>query len=120
MTVYPNPVGRAGASIWQPSTRYTTDYREQALKHVIESLDSDLFERVTGLTVKDFRALNEVGLFNAQRLEYAIYVFRNFETTSLDYALTDDERQVRHEQERIGGWETVVAPGDPAPAPNGH
>ena len=103
-----------------PLFMYTTDYREQALKHVIESLDSDLFERVTGLTVKDFRALNEVGLFNAQRLEYAIYVFRNFETTSLDYALTDDERQVRHEQERIGGWETVVAPGDPAPAPNGH
>ncbi|HEU4489063.1 MAG TPA: hypothetical protein VFS38_07225, partial [Actinomycetota bacterium] len=42
-----------------PVFMYVTDFREEALKHVIESLDSDLFERVTGLTVNDFRILND-------------------------------------------------------------
>ena len=58
---------------------YVTDFREEALKHVIESLDSDLFERVTGLAVNDFRILNDIGLFNAQNMNHAIYQFRSFE-----------------------------------------
>lgn len=87
---------------------YTTDYREEALKHVIESLDSKLFERVTGLTVADFKTLNALGLFNAQHLNHAIYQFKHFESASLDYALTDDERERRHEDEQIGLWDSVT------------
>src|SRR5680860_1808631 len=34
-----------------PVFMYLTDYREQALLDVIESLDTQLFERVTGLTL---------------------------------------------------------------------
>ncbi|QDB79588.1 hypothetical protein FE251_09545 [Georgenia wutianyii] len=59
---------------------YATDYREEALKHVIESLDAELFERVTGLTVADFRTLNNLGLFNAQHMNHAIYQFKRFES----------------------------------------
>ena len=36
---------------------YLTDFREEALVDVIESLDTQLFERVTGLTLDDFHKL---------------------------------------------------------------
>ncbi len=90
-----------------PVFMYVTDFREEALKHVIESLDPDLFERVTGLTVKDFQTLNEIGLFNAAHLNHAIYQFKRFESASLDYALTPQEREHRHANEQIGLWDTV-------------
>ncbi len=91
-----------------PVFMYTTDYREEALKHVVESLDSALFERVTGLTVEDFKTLNQIGLFNANHLNHAIYQFKRFESASLDYALTDEERARRHTHEQIGLWDTVT------------
>lgn len=93
-----------------PVFMYTTDYREEALKDVIESLDSALFERVTGLSVSDFAALNSIGLFNAQHLNHAIYQFKRFESASLDYALTDEERDRRHKNEQIGLWDTITPP----------
>jgi len=46
-----------------PVFMYGTDFREEALKHVIQSLDPDLFERVTGLTIPDFELLSKLGLF---------------------------------------------------------
>jgi hypothetical protein len=73
-----------------PVFMYVTDFREEALKDVIESLDSALFERVTGLTVKDFRLLNSIGIFNAQHMNAAIYQFKSFETASLHYADSDE------------------------------
>ncbi|GAA1892174.1 DEAD/DEAH box helicase family protein [Paeniglutamicibacter psychrophenolicus] len=91
-----------------PVFMYTTDYREESLKHVIESLDSELFERVTGLSVSDFKTLNNLGLFNAQHMNHAIYQFKRFESSSLDYALTDEERERRHQHEQIGLWDTVT------------
>ena len=48
---------------------YGTDFREEALKHVIESLDPALFERVTGLTIEDFKLLSDLGLFNARNMD---------------------------------------------------
>ena len=103
-----------------PVFMYTTDYREEALKHVIESLDSALFERVTGLTVADFKTLNNLGLFNAQHLNHAIYQFKRFESASLDYALTEEERERRHQHEQMGLWDAVAAltsDGSRAPTP---
>lgn len=91
-----------------PVFMYTTNYREEALKHVIESLDSDLFERVTGLTVEDFKTLNQIGLFNAQHMNHAIYQFKRFESASLDYALTPEECERRHRYEQIGLWDNVT------------
>ena len=78
---------------------YVTDFREEALKHVIESLDSALFERVTGLTVEDFKLLNRLGLFNAQHMNAAIYQFRAFENASLHYA---DDPASRPELRPVG------------------
>lgn len=87
-----------------PVFMYVTDFREEALKDVIESLDSALFERVTGLTVKDFQMLNNIGVFNAQHMNAAIYQFKSFETASLHYA----DKSSDSEQENpavLGLWD---------------
>ncbi len=97
-----------------PVFMYVTDFREEAMKHVIESLDSDLFERVTGLTVNDFRVLNDIGLFNAQHMNHAIYQFRSFERASLLYANDDREHHEEPEHHRVGLWDRSVD-GDESP-----
>ena len=91
-----------------PVFMYVTDLREEALKHVIESLDRDLFERVTGLTVNDFRILNDIGLFNAQNMNQAIYQFRSFERASLLYANDDLEHHWDPAHYRVGLWDRSV------------
>jgi hypothetical protein len=87
---------------------YATDFREEALKHVIESLDSGLFERVTGLTVDDFRMLNDIGLFNEQHMNHAIYQFRSFEGASLLYANGARDHYEEPEHQRVGLWDRSV------------
>ncbi len=84
---------------------YGTDFREEALKHVIESLDPALFERVTGLTIEDFTLLSDLGLFNARNMDAAIYQFRQFERASLHYA----EAQANGEQGPVGLWERTAS-----------
>src|SRR3546814_14021927 len=49
-----------------PVFMYVTDFREEALQDVIESMDSALFERVTGLTVEDSQQFRTVGWFNGE------------------------------------------------------
>lgn len=88
-----------------PVFMYVTDFREEALKDVIESLDSTLFERVTGLTVDDFRLLSELGLFNAQNMNAAIYQFKAFEDASLHYA---DQNPPGPRYTRVGLWDTSI------------
>jgi hypothetical protein len=88
-----------------PVFMYTTDFREEALSHVIESLDSDLFERVTGPTVNDFSTLKDIGLFNAQHMNHAIHQFRSFEHASLLYA---SEHHEEPEHRRVGLWDRSV------------
>ena len=85
-----------------PVFMYGTDFREEALKHVIESLDPKLFERVTGLTIEDFELLSELGLFNARNMDAAIWQFRQFEKASLEYS---DEDHLVEADKTIGLWE---------------
>jgi hypothetical protein len=88
-----------------PVFMYATDFREEALKHVIESLDPVLFERVTGLTIEDFKTLSDLGLFNTARMDAAIYQFRQFERASLEYTeiqATDDRER------RVGLWDRTM------------
>ena len=89
-----------------PVFMYVTDFREEALKHVIESLDSALFERVTGLTVDDFKLLSDLGLFNKQNLDAAIYQFRSFERASLSYA--EQGGHERYPESPIGLFDSSV------------
>jgi len=85
-----------------PVFMYVTDFREEALKHVIESLDTSLFERVTGLTVGDFKLLNSIGVFSAQHMNAAIYQFKSFETASLHYA---DQDRGLGKLSKVGLWD---------------
>ena len=88
-----------------PVFMYGTDFREAALKDVIESLDPELFERVTGLTIEDFELLSDLGLFNARNMDAAIWQFRQFERASLRYA---EEEPVDEEHGEVGLWERRV------------
>jgi hypothetical protein len=85
-----------------PVFMYLTDHREEALVDVIESLDTQLFERVTGLTLGDFHKLAEVGVFHPAHMNEAIWQFRLFERVSLHY-LGDE---LGHEEPgRVGLWD---------------
>ncbi|MEI2702578.1 MAG: hypothetical protein V9E83_09285 [Baekduia sp.] len=86
-----------------PVFMYVTDFREEALKDVIESLDTALFERTTGLTIDDFRLLSSIGVFNPHHMNSAIYQFRLFESGSLHYADEDTRALVT----KVGLWDTT-------------
>lgn len=91
-----------------PVFMYLTDFREEALVDVIESLDTQLFERVTGLTIEDFRMLSEAGVFHPGHMNEAIWQFRLFERASLDYLsiLSEDESRP------IGLWDRSASRSD--------
>ena len=91
-----------------PVFMYLTDFREQALVDVIESLDTQLFERVTGLTLDDFHKLSEVGVFHPAHMNEAIWQFRLFERASLDYLGTSSSDAFGSE---VGLWDRT----EPAP-----
>ena len=82
---------------------YLTDYRERSLKDVITLLEPLLFNRVTGLNVKDFELLVTLGVFNSNLMNDAIYKFKRYEDASLSYTGTN-----KHEGEDIGLWDTSL------------
>ena len=82
---------------------YLTDYREQTIKDVITQIEPELFQKVTGLTVKDFDVLCSIGLFDAEKMNQGIFGFRKYENSSLSYTGID-----KHEGEAVGGWDTVL------------
>ena len=86
-----------------PSFMYLTDYREQTIKDVITQLEPDLFKKVTGLSVRDFDVLCDIGLFDPEKMNQGIFGFRRYENSSLNYTGID-----MHEGEDIGGWDTVL------------
>ncbi len=90
-----------------PVFMYLTDFREEALVDVIESLDTQLFERVTGLTLNDFQQLSEVGAdpgVPPAHMNEAIWQFRLFERASLVY-LGGAPQDGPH---RLGLWDQIV------------
>jgi hypothetical protein len=91
-----------------PVFMYVTNVREQALKDIILSLDTALFERVTGLTVEDFKVLHSIGVFNPQHMNAAIYQFKAFEDASLRYA---NDPTTEPEPRPIGLWDRTVPAG---------
>lgn len=85
---------------------YLTDYREQALIDVIKNIEPGLFEKVTGLTIREFDQMCEVGVFNQTELNAAIAQFRRFEDASLEYV---GGRAANDDDENIGLFDTVVS-----------
>ena len=90
-----------------PVFMYLTDYREHSLKDVITQLEPGLFKKVTGLTVKDFELLVSLGVFNAKRMNDAVYKFKRYEDASLEYTGIN-----KHEGEEVGLYDTVLSTKD--------
>lgn len=86
-----------------PIFMYLTDYRERSLHDVITQLEPGLFKKVTGLSVKDFELLVSLGLFNSALMNDAIYKFKRYEDSSLNYTGIN-----RHDGEDIGLYDTVL------------
>jgi hypothetical protein len=76
---------------------YLTDDREATVKDIITQHETDLFERVTSLSLKDFARLDAAGVFNPRKMNDAVWKFRDFEEPSLHYGASA-------EVETRGGW----------------
>jgi hypothetical protein len=87
-----------------PIFMYLTDYRERCLKDVITQLEPGLFKKVTGLTVKDFELLVNIGVFNSALMNDAVFKFRQYENPSLIYTGIN-----KHEGEDVGLGDTVIS-----------
>jgi hypothetical protein len=88
-----------------PAFMYLTDFRENTLQDVITKLEPDLFLAVTGLTVKDFRLLVDLKVFNTEQMNQAVFAFRRYEDASLGYTGIPSHPGLS----RIGLYDTVVA-----------
>lgn len=86
-----------------PVFMYLTDFREYSLRDVIEQLEPELFRKVTGLTLKDFSLLVSLGVFNSELMNDAVYKFKRYEDSSLEYTGINT-----HTGTLIGGWDTVI------------
>lgn len=87
-----------------PAFMYLTDNREKTLYDVITQIAPELFRRVTGLTIADFKRMCNLGLFNAEMINDAIYKFKRYEDASLEYTgLLKNETQI------IGGFDDKIS-----------
>lgn len=85
-----------------PVFMYLTDYREESLFDVISELEPELFKKVTGLSKSDFQLLNDLGLFNSELMDDAVYKFKRYEDSSLSYSGIDKTGA------KIGLWGRVI------------
>ena len=90
-----------------PVFMYLTDFREYSLMDVIRQLEPELFRKVTGLTLKDFDLLVSLGVFNRDLMNDAVYKFKRYEDSSLEYTGINT-----HAGTIIGGWDTVMDTAD--------
>jgi homoserine acetyltransferase len=88
-----------------PAFMYLTDFRENTLQDVITKIEPDLFETVTGLTVKDFHLLVRLKVFNTEQMNQAVFAFRRYEDASLRYTGIESHPGLTHH----GLYDTVVA-----------
>ncbi|MEY8833653.1 GIY-YIG nuclease family protein [Phaeobacter italicus] len=86
-----------------PVFMYLTDYRERSLKDVITQLEPGLFKKVTGLDVADFELLVSLDVFNSSLMNDAVYKFKRYEDSSLNYA-----GFTKHDATDLGLFDTVV------------
>ncbi|OOF47882.1 restriction endonuclease [Rodentibacter trehalosifermentans] len=86
-----------------PVFMYLTDYREHCLRDVITQLEPRLFHKVTGLTQKDFELLVRLNVFNESLMNDAVYKFKRYEDSSLEYA------KANQKDNRVGLFSTVIS-----------
>lgn len=87
-----------------PVFMYLTDFREHALRDVINELEPALFKKVTGLTKKDFQLLVSLDVFNSALMNDAVYKFKRYEDASLEYIGIN-----KHFGKDVGLYDTVLS-----------
>ena len=87
-----------------PIFMYLTDHREYSLKDVITQFEPNLFKKVTGLTVKDFELLVSLGVFNDSMMNDAVYKFKRYEDSSLEYT----GLRMHSDKETVGLFSTTI------------
>lgn len=88
-----------------PIFMYLTDFREHSLKDVITQFEPGLFKKVTGLDVKDFELLVSLGVFNDTLMNEAVYKFKRYEDSSLEYS----GLYMHAQDEDVGLFSTVIS-----------
>ena len=88
-----------------PAFMYLTDFRENTLQDVITKIEPELFQTVTGLTVKDFHLLVRLKVFNTEQMNQAVFAFRRYEDASLRYTGIESHVGLTH----YGLYDTVIA-----------
>ena len=68
-----------------PVFMYLTDLREKTVVDIIRIDETELFEQVTTLSLKDFERLFAARVFNESKMNDAVWKFRKFEEPSLSY-----------------------------------
>ena len=85
---------------------YLTDFREQSLVDVITQLEPGLFHKVTGLDVHDFELLVSLNVFNRALMNDAVYKFKRYEDSSLEYIGFDNSMK---DSKRVGGFDSTMS-----------
>lgn len=85
-----------------PIFMYLTDYREYTLRDVITKVEPELFKKVTGLSKEDFSLLEGIGLFNSEKMNDAVFKFKRYEDSSLEYTGLSKQDNAT----RVGGYDT--------------
>lgn len=81
-----------------PAFMYLTDDREKTIYDIITQVEPELFEKVTSLSLKDFERLVKAGVFNASKMNDAVWKFKTFEEPSLSYS------SIRTSIKMVSGW----------------
>lgn len=87
-----------------PIFMYLTDYREKGLHDVITQLEPGLFKKVTGLEIKDFKLFVSLGLFNSRIMNDAVYKFKRYEDSSLEYTGI-----FKHRNRDVGLYDKIIS-----------
>lgn len=87
-----------------PIFMYLTDFREYSLQDIIRKLEPGLFQKVTGLTLRQFEKLLSIGVFNDALMNDAIFKFKRYEDNSLEYTGIT----MHSPTENVGLFNTVI------------
>lgn len=85
-----------------PIFMYLTDDREKCLKELITQIETDLFIKTTGITLETFEELCKINIFNVQSLNAAIFAFKKYEDSSLNYLGNSKQNT-----DIITGWDST-------------
>ena len=87
-----------------PVFMYLSDFREKSLKDVISEIEPNLFQKVVGITKKEFQLLLSLGVFNSLVMNESVGLFKVYEDYSLGYLGIN-----KNDGNKVGLWDTVIS-----------